>query len=116
MNATKSTTRPEPLLWLSDSRGVYIPRDFAASFNDRSKAVAGVSAEDWAVLDAGPDHALYWDAWTDVGADAVVTDEHGHTYFVWQDGDCWLIPTGMEWQDGADFFAWPEDDAEEEEG
>jgi hypothetical protein len=114
MNATKSTTRPEPLLWLSDSRGVYIPRDFAKSFNDRDKAVAGVSAEDWDILEAGPDHDLYWDAWVDVGNNATVTDENGHKYFVYQDGDCWLIPVGMEWQDGADFFAWPEDDAEEE--
>jgi hypothetical protein len=113
MNTTQSTIRPEPLLWLSDSRGVYIPRDFAASFVDRDKSVAGVSAEDWAILEDGPEHEWYWESWQSVCDSAVVTDENGHTYSVWQDGDCWLIPKGMEWQDGQDFFAGPDDDAEE---
>ena len=55
----KMKLRPEPLLWLSDARGVYIPRDFANSFSNRAKDVTGVSDEDWAILEAGPDQVIH---------------------------------------------------------
>jgi hypothetical protein len=100
--------KPEPLLWLSDARGIYIPRDFASSFADRSKAVQGVSEDDWAILEAGPEHEWYWETWATVCDEATVTDEHGTKYSIHQDGDCWLIPEGMAWDDKADFFTWEE--------
>jgi hypothetical protein len=110
------TSKPEMLLWLSDSRGVYIPRDFAISFSaDRAKHVSGVSDEDWAILEEGPDHESYWDVWTDVCDNAVVTDIHGVKFSVWQDGDCWLIPEGMEWNDQTNCFDWPDDRETEED-
>jgi len=107
------TDKPDMMLWLSDNRGVYIPRDFANSFADRSKHVAGVSEEDWTILEAGPDYEtnpLYWDTWNDVEQSAVVTDENGHEYFIWQDGDCWLVPKGMEWDDHTESFEWPSEE------
>ena len=103
----KSLTTPEPLLWLNDSRGQYIPRDFALSFANREKSVSGVSDEDWAILEAGPDHEFYWDTWSDVENNAVITDEDGVKWCIYQNGDCWLIPEGMEWSDKDDFFVWP---------
>ena len=106
------TTKPETLLWLADNRGIYIPRDFANSFIDRAKSVSGVSDEDWAILEAGPDHEHYWDAWTEVCDSAKVTDNNGNEFSVYQDGDCWLVPVGMEWNDETGGFDWP---AEEEE-
>lgn len=109
------TKRAEPLLWLSDTRGVYIPRDFANSFIDRAKHVAGVDDETWAVLETGPDHEWYWEAWQDVCDDALITDDKGIKYTVHQDGDCWLIPEGMEWSDENEFFVWPEDETGDEE-
>ena len=118
------TKRPDMLLWLSDARGVYIPRDFANSFADRAKSVKGVSDEDWAILEIGPDstddagnfvpNESYWDVWTDVCDNAVVTDENGHKYTVWQEGDCWLIPVGMEWNEETDGFDWPDERETEE--
>jgi len=107
--------KPEPLLWLSDARGIYIPRDFATSFADRAKSVKGVSDEDWAILEAGPDHEYYWDAWSDVEANAIVTDDDGVEYGVYQEGDCWLIPMGMEWSDEEGGWVWPSDDEEEDD-
>ena len=102
-------SKPEMLLWLNDSRGQYIPRDFAQSFVNRAKSVTGVSDEDWAILEAGPDHEQYWDAWTEVEQNARITDENGVKYRIYQDGDCWLIPEGMEYNDGdGDMFIWPE--------
>lgn len=105
------TNKPDMMLWLSDARGVYIPRDFATSFVDRAKNVSGVDAEDWAILEAGPDHEFYWDTWSDVEQNAVITDENGVKYRVYQDGDCWLIPEGMEWNEETDSFEWPEDES-----
>jgi hypothetical protein len=120
MSAVKK--QPEPMLWLNDSRGIYIPRDFALSFSDREKYVAGVTAEQWAILEKGPEGGLdskeggsenYWDVWTEVTDSAIVTDDKGNKYSVYQDGDCWLIPQGMEWDDYEGFFVWPKEDEED---
>ena len=108
-------TRPEPELWLNGARGVYIPRDFANSFKDRDTCVTGVSAEDWRILEEGPDHPLYWEAWNDLlfRGDVLVTDSNGQQYFPYQDDDLWLwvIPVGMEWDEEQDCYVWPEDEA-----
>ena len=103
------TKKIEPLLWLNDARGIYIPRDFANSFADRAKHVQNVSDEDWTILEAGPDHEWYWEAWVNVCDNAIVTDNDGVRFRVHQDGDCWLIPEGMEWSEEHDFFVWPEE-------
>ena len=118
-------SKPEMLLWLSDARGVYIPRDFAESFADRAKHVDGVSDEDWSTLELGPDYQNaegetvynepYWDTWNDVCNNAVVTDEHGNKYRVYQDGDCWLVPVDMEWNDETESFDYPDERETEEE-
>jgi hypothetical protein len=101
--------KPEPMLYLSDARGVYIPRDFAT--HTRRDCIAGVSQEDLDILASGPDHEFYWDAWSDVESCATVTDPVTHVvYRVYQDGDCWLIPDGMEWSEESEFFVWPESD------
>lgn len=102
--------KPDMILWLSDARGVFIPRDFAKSFSDRAKNVKGVSEENWAILEAGPDHEWYWEAWTEVENDAIITDENGVEYTVWQSGDCWLVPKGMEWDEELDGYKWPEEE------
>jgi hypothetical protein len=101
--------RPQRVLFLSDARGVYIPRDFANSWDkeERARRVANVSNKDWAILEAGPDAEGYWDAWLDVCDIAVVIDDNGVAYTVYQDGDCWLIPVGMTWDDEADDWRWP---------
>lgn len=102
-------TKPEPMLWLNDARGVYIPRDFATSFSDRAKHVRGVNAEDWTILEAGPDHEDYWDTWCTVVDSARVINDDGVVHTVHQDGDVWLIPEGMEWDDDLDWFTWKEE-------
>jgi hypothetical protein len=90
-------SKPEMLLWLSDARGVYIPRDFANSFANRAVSVSGVSDEDWTTLESGPDAEWYWESWETVLNNATVIDDEGVKFSVYQDGDCWLIPHGMEW-------------------
>jgi hypothetical protein len=105
-------TKPDMMLWFSDARGIFIPRDFANCFIDgftRDKHVTGVSAEDWAILEAGPDDESYWDVWAHVLDNAKMTDENGAEFTLHQDGDLWLIPIGMEWDDEAGTFNWPQE-------
>ena len=104
-------SKPEPILWLSDARGQYIPRDFAESFerSTRDTHVSGVSAEDWAILEAGPDHEHHFETWDDVLRDAVLTGRDGTKYTLHQDGDLWAVPVGMEWSDEQDTFVWPDE-------
>jgi hypothetical protein len=100
-------TKPQPVLYLDSARGIYIPRDFAQSFAS-TKYVSGVSNTDLEILEEGPNGALYWDVWTDVLNNAIITGDDGIPYFLSQDNDLWLIPAGMEWSDETDFFVWPQ--------
>ena len=104
-----TTKKPETILFLSDARGIYIPRDFANGI--KPECLSGASAEDIAILQSGPDSEFYWDAWDAVLNSARVTDADGVVYTPHQDGDLWLVPAGMEWDDAAGFFVWPEDSA-----
>jgi hypothetical protein len=103
--------KPAPILFLSDARGVYIPRDFINEI--RPECLTGIADDVADALRAGPDHGWYWEAWTQVESSAVVTDPStGTRYSVYQNGDCWLIPHGMEWDDAAEFYAWPSDEVQ----
>ena len=99
----------EPILFLSDARGIYIPRDFATGI-DRSR-VTGIDPADLDYLADGPDGEHYWDTWADVCARAVVTDRDGVRYSVYQDGDCWLLPEGMT-VDDCGTFVWGADEVQ----
>ena len=101
-------SKPDPILLITDAMGVYIPRNFATYFGDkRSEHVANIKDEDWKVLEAGPYHEWYWESWQTVCDDAVVTDTKGNKYMVYQDGDCWLIPRGMEFNERTEQWVWP---------
>ena len=109
--------KPDMLLWLDSNRGVYIPRDFARSFADRDASVSGVTSEQWAILEQGPDspsNESYWDVWSEVLDSAIVTDEKGVKYRVYQDGDCWLIPEGMAYNEKTDTFEWPTEEGSDQ--
>jgi hypothetical protein len=101
-------TKPDMILWLNDSRGVFIPRDFANSFKERDKYVSGVDIEQWDVLAAGPECEPYWDVWDEVLNNAVIT-AHDVRYTLYQGGDLWFIPEGMEWSDEKETFIWPDE-------
>ncbi len=108
MSEATTATKPKAQLWLSDARGVYIPRDFAQSIVDRGKNVINVSEEEWERLEAGPDAAWYWETWDNVLNNAIVVD--GETrYTLHQDGDLWLVPEGMRWDEEKGFIYGDED-------
>ena len=85
------------ILYASDRHGIYIPQYFAESI--KPDCLSGVSGEDMASLLAGPGHEFYLDAWCCVCSTAKITDSNGVTYYLWQDGDLWLVPTDHEWED-----------------
>jgi hypothetical protein len=96
--AKKYTFEDDAILFLSDTRGVYIPRDFAQSI--KRECVKGVSDEEWKILEAGPDYEeneFYWDVWNDVEQNAEITDpSNGIVYTIYQNGDCFLVPIDCE--------------------
>lgn len=77
-------------LFADSNRGVYIPQYFAESV--MRELVSGVSDNEWATLEAGPDHEFYWDTWNDVEQNAVLKDKNGKTWKLYHEGDLWLIP------------------------
>jgi hypothetical protein len=103
--------KPDTILYLDDHRGIYIPQNFAEC--TKRECVSGVSDEDWAILEAGPDHEHYWEAWESVCDSAKLTDpSDGTVYHIYQDGACWLVPVGMEWDDKSESYYWPEESDE----
>ena len=36
----------------------------------------------------------------------IVTDDDGVAYTIWHDGDCWLVPIGMDWNDETETYQW----------
>lgn len=77
------------ILFSDGARGVYIPQHFAQTVNRAS--VDGVSDEEFRILESGPDHESYNDVWTDVLNNARITDGDLTRYFLYQDGDLWLV-------------------------
>lgn len=67
----------------SDSRGIYIPRDFAQDFPEY------LEQEDCEVL-LDPNHEQYWETWNDV-LEYVRIPSEGLLYHLFQDGDLYAI-------------------------
>lgn len=93
---------PDSSFLYADGRhGIYIPQFFAQSVI--RNCVAGVSPDDWAILEAGPEHDLYWDAWDNILANAEITNpETGKTFTLWHGDDLWAVPKGAEWPDDSE--------------
>ena len=73
------------ILLLSDARGVYIPRDFATECEPLEW---GIDNDTVKILEAGPEHEQYWDAW-DAVLDCAEREVDGNRYRLLQDGDLW---------------------------
>jgi len=126
MNTMKTKLTEGVHCFLDSARGIYIPRDFARSI--RRDCIAGVKPEDLDYLAKGPDDCLddpdeplaegetwrgefYWDTWTDVCDNAIVTDpESGLKFRLHQDGDLFLVSADWEWDDNEQKFIPPESD------
>lgn len=89
-------------LLLSDSRGIYIPRDFIECFdidkwNIDSKYIERLSS---------PDNEWYWDNWDVVLNNAYSIDKNGNKWHLWQDGDLWAICPDLMTDEEKQNFGW----------
>lgn len=114
--------KPDTILFLDDHRGQYIPRDFAQAIKRDSVHPKWHGELD--ILAHGPPGGTdsdigasehYWDIWADICDNIVVTDHTTNVrYRIYQDGACWLVPEGMEFNERTETFEWPEETVEEE--
>jgi hypothetical protein len=86
----------KPFLLLNGLRGIYVPQRFAAY-----GGIAGISAEDLAILRAGPDPESYWEAWEEALRFGEITVA-GTCFSLHQseEGDLWALPP--KWEVAAD--------------
>ena len=76
------------ILMVSDHHGQYVPQQFLRYI----EGVAGwknIKDEDRSILETGPEHEQYWDAWDKVLDQAQFLADNGDVYTLWQDGDLW---------------------------
>jgi hypothetical protein len=76
--------------YADSARGVYIPQYFAESA--KREFISGVSEEQFAILESGPDAEFYWGTWSEVLDSCVITDSRGKWY-LYQDGDLFICHT-----------------------
>lgn len=86
-------------LIFEDSRGVFIPQNFAQEIN--LDKIQGIEQIDIDILLKGPeDNELYWDSWNRVLDEAYYIDENQKKWSFYQDGDlfsfCPELMTGEE--------------------
>ena len=74
-------------LLLSDSRGIYIPRDFIQNFDLEQWHIK----EDYQDVLSIPDNEEYWYIWDHILLFAYFVDEQGNKWELYQDGDLWAI-------------------------
>ena len=89
----------EPELFVDDHHGIYALKVFAECIN--RERVVGITDENYTILEEGPDHEWYWEAWDEVIDSAVLTGKDGTEYYLWQDGALWIVPKEYE---NEDFF------------
>ena len=81
---------------IDDAHGIYVPQAFAQGFD---MVAWSVHPEDAAILSSGPDTEYYWDTWDTVLNDAKFTDEHGETWYLYQEGDLFVVSENHEWEE-----------------
>lgn len=104
----KKPQEPMPAiqLLLDGCHGIYLPQQFATQFD-----LAKFNLPDKAVIEyllAGPEDEEYWDAWAEVLDAATYAGTDGNTYYLYQDGDLWLVcEDTMTEEEYSDFFGYP---------
>ena len=72
---------------IDSCNGIYVPQSFIRNYD---RMAWNVKDEDFVILEEGPDHPMYWEAWDDVMRYAHC-DVDGITYFLHQDDDLFAV-------------------------
>lgn len=86
-------------LLVSDGHGIYIPQIFIRQYLE-CIIKDTIRQDDIYILQSGPEHDWYWDAWDAVLDNAVLVDEYGTRWTLYQNGDLWAIKEGTEIPEG----------------
>jgi hypothetical protein len=79
----------QPRLVVVDRHGIYLPQVFAECCRDE---FSGITDAEWGALLEGPESYDYWDTWEEVIGKARPEDEDLEDWYLYQDGDLWLLP------------------------
>lgn len=84
-------------LYLDGNRGVYIPQNFIECTD--LDCLSNVDQQDINTLLQGPEDEWYWEAWSNILDNAILTEHRtGKQFNLYQDGDLWLVPVDAEWE------------------
>ena len=111
----------QPILWIDGANGIYVPKRFVNVTT--TNAIENVTEETITTLEHGPGHDYYWDAWETFLNNAVIREtffdptKPDVKYFVHQsdEGDVWLIPQDMVWNEESEWWSYPNENVKEEE-
>ena len=92
----KHLTFDDSRLILSDHHGVYIPQIYCSDIDEAEANRLGISFADVETCQAGPDHEWYWEAWQAILDSALLVDDNGDRWTLYQSGDLWEIPADCE--------------------
>jgi hypothetical protein len=86
----------DSILLFDSNRGIYIPENFYRAYGEldnRDSVISGLEGMDWVwheIMDV--DGESYWDAWSTILDNAILTGDDGKKFTLYQDGDLWAIP------------------------
>lgn len=93
------------MLLYADSYGVYIPavwfkQCYLAKQWSPNKRTGWIGLSKWArnILNAGPEHENYWEAWAEAEENCIYVD-HRHTWSLAQSGDLWVYRDDYDWEE-----------------
>jgi len=85
-------------LLVTDRFGIYVPQYFAQSFEFEQLNLSDRFKEDYECILKGPVdyNDWYWEAWSNIFANATLKDTDGNEHYLYQDGDLWAVPVSKE--------------------
>ena len=88
--------RRKPELLVDECHGIYVPQNWAVRYGEHAISYGGIDRADVEALIAGPDAESYWEIWDDIIRDYRCVSFDGTVWRLWQDGDLWAMPEGVE--------------------
>ncbi len=83
-------------LLVPDAAGIYLPQEFIKGYIILDWEVDPVDAK---IIEAGPEHDDYWEAWDAIVAEARYEDDKGNVWELYQEGDLWAVPEDYDWEE-----------------
>lgn len=86
--------KKELYLLVDSHHGIYSAQSLVQRYGNNLQ----IDQEDKDILLAGPDHPWYVETWATIDG-AILVDDIGEKYFLWQNEDIWAVPEGWEYNE-----------------